>query len=64
MVLINMLGQEIAKIVDAEQPAGKYSAVIDASNMPSGVYFYRLQVLPESQKLQPFTTMRKMTLIK
>jgi hypothetical protein len=64
MVLINMLGQEIAKIVDAEQPAGKYSAVIDASNLPSGVYFYRLQVFPESQKLQPFTTMRKMTLIK
>jgi len=38
----NMLGEEVAVLVDGEQPVGKAMATWDASDMPSGAYIYRL----------------------
>ena len=38
----NSLGQEVATLVDAEMLAGQYEVTWDASNVASGVYFYRL----------------------
>ena len=39
----NVLGREIASLVDGEQAAGTYRARFDGSLLPSGSYFYRLQ---------------------
>ncbi len=36
-------GREVSKLVNEEKPAGSYSISLDASNLASGVYFYRLQ---------------------
>lgn len=41
--IYNMLGMEIAKLVNEEKSAGSYEAKYDAAHLPSGVYFYRLQ---------------------
>jgi hypothetical protein len=41
--LYNILGQEVATLVNEEQKAGYRSVQWNASNVPSGVYFYRIQ---------------------
>jgi hypothetical protein len=37
------IGKEVATLVNEERPAGEYEFELDASDLPSGVYFYRLQ---------------------
>jgi len=39
----NILGQEVATLVNKNQKAGNYEVEFNASNLTSGVYFYRLQ---------------------
>jgi len=41
--IFNMLGQEIASLVNDRKDAGYYQATWNASNVPSGIYFYQLQ---------------------
>lgn len=42
--VFNSLGQEVARLVNAEQSPGTYSVQWDASAVASGTYFYRLEV--------------------
>jgi hypothetical protein len=42
MTVFDLLGREVAVVIDQVQPAGRYKAVFDASALTSGVYFYRL----------------------
>ncbi|MEJ2196696.1 MAG: T9SS type A sorting domain-containing protein [Ignavibacteriaceae bacterium] len=55
--VFNVLGNEIATIVNEELPAGNYEVKFDASNLPSGIYFYKLTA-------NQFSETKKMTLIK
>jgi hypothetical protein len=41
--VFDLLGQEIATLVKGERSAGDHSILWDASEFPSGIYFYRLQ---------------------
>lgn len=43
ITIYNMLGMEIAKLVNEEKSAGIYSLKYDATHLPSGIYFYRLE---------------------
>jgi len=53
----NVLGNEIATLVNEEKPAGNYEIEFDASGFSSGVYYYRL--LSEN-----YNETKKMILIK
>ena len=53
----DVLGNEVATLVNEEKSAGVYEVEFNASNLPSGVYFYRLQA-------GSFNQIKKMILIK
>ena len=53
----NALGQEVARLVAQPQEAGRHEALFDARNLPSGVYYYRLEA-------GTFTASRRMVLLK
>jgi len=39
--VLDVLGREVATLVNAEQSPGRYQVMFDARNLTSGVYFYR-----------------------
>jgi len=41
--VFDVLGREVATLVDGELNAGEHTVVYNAKDLPSGVYFYRLQ---------------------
>ena len=41
--VFNILGREVAALVNEDKPAGNYSVNFDAGRLSSGIYFYRLQ---------------------
>ena len=41
--VFNLLGSEVAELVNGEMAAGSYDIEFNASTLPSGVYFYRIQ---------------------
>jgi len=57
LVIYDVLGREVATLVNQQLKPGTYEVEWDAGNYPSGVYFYKL-------KAGDFTDTRKMILIK
>ncbi len=55
--VFNSIGQRVETLVDEFKPAGKYRVTFNAGNLPSGVYFYRLESGKNS-------AVRKMILVK
>ncbi|MDZ4712622.1 MAG: T9SS type A sorting domain-containing protein [bacterium] len=44
MKVYNSLGKDVITLIDENKQAGYYQATFDGSNLPSGMYFYRLSV--------------------
>jgi len=42
LIVHNIIGEEISKLVNEERSPGNYEVQFDGSNQPSGVYFYSL----------------------
>ncbi|MCH8929241.1 MAG: T9SS type A sorting domain-containing protein [Candidatus Marinimicrobia bacterium] len=57
LIVYNLLGEEIARLVDGIQSTGFHQITWDASGVSSGIYFYRIQA-------GGFTQTRKMLLLK
>ena len=53
----DVLGNEIATLVNAQKLEGSYKIMFDAANLPTGIYFYRLQA-------GSFVETKKMILLK
>ncbi|HMQ79004.1 MAG TPA: T9SS type A sorting domain-containing protein, partial [Ignavibacteria bacterium] len=41
--VFDILGRNVAKLVDEKKPEGTYSVTFDASDLNSGIYFYRIE---------------------
>jgi len=57
LIVFDLNGQEVARLIDEERAAGKHSVKWDASNLASAIYFYRL-------KAGNFVQTKKMALLK
>ena len=55
--VFDMLGREVATLVNERQERGRYSATFNANTLSSGIYFYRLQA-------GNFVQTKKMMLVK
>jgi hypothetical protein len=53
----DVLGSEVESLVNGEKPAGGYEVEFNATNLPSGIYFYKL-------KAGNFIQVKKMILLK
>jgi hypothetical protein len=53
----NLLGQDVATLVNDQQEAGSYTVSFNALNLSSGVYFYRFEA-------GSFVSMKKLVLMK
>ncbi|WP_290660914.1 LamG-like jellyroll fold domain-containing protein [Ignavibacterium sp.] len=57
LMVYDILGNEVATLVNEEKPAGVYEVEFNASQLSSGIYFYKLTA-------GSFTEIKKMLLIK
>ncbi|MBI5021424.1 MAG: T9SS type A sorting domain-containing protein [Ignavibacteriales bacterium] len=60
----NIIGEEIATLVDEMQDAGYKSVTFDGSNLSSGIYFVRMNSSPSSSSGQAFADVKKIVLTK
>ncbi len=60
----NLLGQVVQVLADGEQSAGYEQVEWNASDVASGVYFYRLDAVSTSDPGKTFTSVKKMLLIR
>lgn len=62
IIVYNILGQKVATLADELKQAGEDEVRWNASNMASGIYFYR--IIAEGQNGKQIIQQRKMMLIK
>jgi hypothetical protein len=62
IVLFDVVGREVAKIVNETQTAGYHTATFNASNLSSGAYFYKITA--EAFGSQRFTDTKRMIVLK
>ncbi len=60
--VFDLSGREVAGLLDEVKPAGRHSITFSAIELPSGVYFYRLQAAEAGRKT--LTQTKKFTIIK
>ena len=64
LIIYNILGKEIATLVNEKLNAGSYEVSWKGSNYPSGVYFYKLVTMPDGRQADGFSDVKKMILVK
>ena len=61
----DVIGREVATLVNREQQAGYHNVVFDSGGISSGVFYYRLEAVPAGgSDLDRFVQTQSMTLVK
>ena len=61
--IFNSLGEELVNLLEGSYSAGRHSVRFDASNLVSGIYFYKLTAVPADGS-KGFTELKKLVLLK
>jgi hypothetical protein len=67
LIIYDALGKEVTTLVNEQLKPGTYETEFDGTNLPSGVYFYKLDIKqssPEYSGSDGYTKTKKMVLIK
>ncbi len=64
IIIYNNLGQKASTLVDEVQKEGDHSVVNSFADLPSGVYFYRIEAASVTGPSKFFTRVKKMLLVK
>jgi hypothetical protein len=71
LIVFDALGREVKKLVNEKQNAGIFNITFDGSNLPSGVYFYRIAIHSDKLSIKQsgsskeiFYSTKKLVLIK
>jgi len=53
LIVYDILGREVATLVNEEKPAGSYEVLFAGNDLTSGIYFYQLNagVYSETKKM-------------
>jgi len=57
LAVYNSIGQKVSELVNGEVKAGSYEVKFDASDLSSGIYFYKIQA-------DGYTSTKKMMLLR
>ncbi len=61
--VFNVVGNEVAKVVNERQNAGKHILSFNGANLTSGIYFYRIEAYSTREGIS-YTDTKKMSIIK
>jgi agmatine deiminase len=64
LVVYDITGKIIMELVNQKQNAGNYKIDFDGTNIASGIYFYKIEVLQAGSGAGSFADIKKMILIK
>ena len=64
LIVFDILGGEVATLVDEELRAGSYEVDFNGSDYPSGVYFYRIAIHSDRLETNNFIETKRMVLVK
>jgi len=64
LTVYDILGREVATLVNKQQKPGYYEVNFNASSLTSGVYFYRIAIHPDKLHAGSFVETKKMLLLR
>jgi hypothetical protein len=64
IAIYDMLGREVATLVNANYTPGHYTVPFNASKLASGMYIYRMTSQSASGDQKLFTSIKKLMLVK
>ena len=64
LIIYDILGKEITTLVNEQLHPGAYEVEWDGSNYTSGVYFYKLETMPNGRQAEGFSETKRMVLVK
>lgn len=64
LTVYDVLGREVAQLVNSERPAGIHDVLFDGTKLPSGVYYYRITIAAADRSANVFVETRKLMLMK